>query len=111
MIKPRQSLMQPQALAARLLPSTVFEKLRSWAAHGVPVRCGPDWKADAIEAALRLGCHKSATSPEAIALLKDDLGYQVAAGFSQLLPARVVLEQRPKNFKLSQLMIIPEANR
>jgi hypothetical protein len=40
------------------------------------VDCGPDWKLEDCEAAVKRGPHHSATTPEAIELLNDNIGYQ-----------------------------------
>ena len=58
--------------------------LQQWE-HGVPVDCGPDWEWETIEAAVQHGAHQSATTPESIALIKEDVAYQVKAGYAHII--------------------------
>jgi hypothetical protein len=58
--------------------------LREWE-DGVPVDCGKPWTWEAITAAVEKGAHKSATSDESIALIAEDVAYQVAAGYAQIV--------------------------
>lgn len=60
------------------------ETLRNWE-DGVPVDCGTPWTWEAITAAVEKGAHKSATSDESIALIAEDVAYQVAAGYAQVI--------------------------
>jgi hypothetical protein len=60
------------------------ESLRNWA-DGVPVDCGTPWPCEAITAAVEKGAHKSATSDESIALIPEDVAYQVPAGYGQVI--------------------------
>ena len=60
------------------------ETLREWET-GVPVDCGAPWAWETIEAAVEKGAHKSATSEESIALIAEDVAYQVAAGYAEVI--------------------------
>ncbi len=64
------SLMQPQPLADVHPFATT---LHDWK-NGIQVDCGPVWKWEDCEAAVKRGPHHSATTPEAIELLNDDIG-------------------------------------
>ena len=63
--------MQPHPLANVHPFSTT---LHEWQ-HGIQVDCVPTWKWEDCEAAVEFGPHHSATTPEAIDLLNDDIGY------------------------------------
>jgi hypothetical protein len=58
--------------------------LREWE-MGVPVDCGDPWTWATIEAAVEKGAHKSATSPESMALITEDVAYQVRAGYAEVV--------------------------
>jgi hypothetical protein len=60
------------------------ETLREWE-DGVPVDCGKPWTWEAITAAVEKGAHKSATSYKSIVLIAEDVAYQVAAGYAQIV--------------------------
>jgi hypothetical protein len=61
--------MQPQPLA-NVHPFLMT--LHKWH-HGIQVDCGPDWKWEDCEAAVKRGPHHSATTPEAIELFKTTI--------------------------------------
>jgi thiol-disulfide isomerase/thioredoxin len=75
------SLMQPQPLLA-VHPFT--PTLNKWW-HGIEVDCGPDWSWEVVEAATAHGPHPTATTPDSIALFKEDIEYQVKAGFCKVM--------------------------
>jgi hypothetical protein len=60
------------------------ETLHDWET-GVPVDCGDPWTWETIETAVEKGAHKSATTPESIALIEEDVAYQVKAGYAQII--------------------------
>jgi hypothetical protein len=60
------------------------EKLHEWE-MGVPVDCRTDWAWATIEAAVDKGAHKSATTPESIELIAEDVAYQVKAGYAKVI--------------------------
>jgi thiol-disulfide isomerase/thioredoxin len=66
------SHMQPQPLAD-VHPFTLT--LKEWR-HGIEEDCGPDWTWGVIKAAVAQGPHPTACTPKAIALFKEDIGYQ-----------------------------------
>ncbi len=77
-----RSLLQPMPLI--VLGHPFGETLQEWRT-GVPVDCGDPWKREAIEAAVMRGPHPTARAAEAVALVHEDLTYQVQAGFSKIV--------------------------
>jgi hypothetical protein len=77
----KKQLMSP-ATCVNFHPFT--KTLGKWE-EGVPVDCGEDWTTGQIEAAIQQGPHKSALNLEAIALIEEDVAYQVRAGYAQVL--------------------------
>ena len=76
--------------------------------HGIKVDCGPNWSWDAIEAAVECGPHPTACTPEAWSLFKEDIAYQVTAGFSQVVLWDDIKRLQPLNLKISPVAIIPQ---
>jgi hypothetical protein len=105
---PRRSLMQPQKLAAG---HPFFPTLHEWGTKGVPVDCGPDWEWDVIEQAVARGPHQSAMEPDNIALVHEDIQYQVDAGFSKIMLWSELQQLRPKNLKISPMAVVPQKDR
>lgn len=89
-------------------------KLEEWAADGVPVDCSDGWSEEAVMAAVECGPHPTARTREAIDLFKEDIAYQVKAGFARVVPweevKRDVLVGRLPNLKISPVAVIPQAN-
>jgi hypothetical protein len=106
-----------QAQGKHLMSPSVYvdfhpfaETLREWET-GVPVDCGTDWEWKTIEAAIEQGPHKSATSAESIALVKEDVDYQVRAGYAEIIPWKKLRKLRPRQLKISPLAVVPQRNR
>ena len=60
--------------------------------------CGTEWSWDTVVAAVEQGANKSATSPESIALVAEDVAYQVKkAGYATIVPWEEVCRLRPPN--------------
>jgi hypothetical protein len=72
------------APSARMDFHPFAETLRKWET-GVPVDCGDPWTWETIETAVEKGPHKSATTAESIALIEEDVAYQVQAGYAQII--------------------------
>jgi hypothetical protein len=107
-----RSLMQPQSLAARLLPAATYLMLVQYSMVGVPTNCGPDWPTKAIEIARTTGPHVSALTPENVDLVWEEVDYQVEAGFVRLVLEQELFAQgRPANLKISRLAVVPQRNR
>jgi hypothetical protein len=106
-----------QAQGKRLMAPTAFvdfhpfaETLREWET-GVPVDCGDPWAWTTIEAAVEKGAHSSATTDESIALIEEDVAYQVKAGYAQIISWDELAKLRPKNLTVSPLAVVPQRNR
>jgi hypothetical protein len=104
----RRSLMQPQPLAAK---HPFYPTLSQWGSRGVPIDCGPDWAWDAIEAAVARGPHRSALQPENVALVHEDIQYQVDAGFSKIVMWEDIKRHRPRQLKVSPMAVVPQKDR
>ena len=85
--------MQPQPLADVHPFSTT---LHEWK-NGIQVDCGPIWKWEDIEAAVKRWPHHSATTLEAIEILNEDIGYQQKAVFCRVSPGRSWNTHGPQN--------------
>lgn len=84
--------------------------LVEWAT-GVPVDCGAPWPAEAVDLAVARGPHRSALTPDARALITDEVDYQVKAGFTEIMDWEVVRRLAPVTLKVSPLAVIPQVNR
>lgn len=109
----RKSLMQPQDLAARILPRDEYERLSLWNTGGCPADCGPPWEPAVIEAAKNAGPHTSACSPENVELIWDDIQYQEEAGFVRVVSESVLFggDKIPEELKMSRVAVVPQENR
>ena len=76
-----RSLLKPLALMTLHPFAPVLTRWET----GVPVDCGPPWTHAAVEAAVARGAHPSATTPDAIQLVHDNVACQVKAGFLQIV--------------------------
>ena len=74
----REILMQPQVGTQK---HSFYPTLRQWGTKGVPVNCGPDWDRRIIKQAVARGPHHSALDLEHTATVKENIRYQVVAGF------------------------------
>jgi hypothetical protein len=83
--------------------------LKDWE-QGVPVDCGPPWTQEAIQLAVERGAHPTARTPEAIALVHEDVDYQVKAGFSAVVLWEDLKRNLHRNFKVSPVAVVPQAN-
>ncbi len=98
------SLMQPQPLST-VHPFT--PTLNKWR-HGIEVDCGPDWAWDVVEAAIARGPHPTAATPDSIALFKEDIAYQVKAGFCKVMLWEDLQHLRPHNLKILPVAVVPQ---
>ncbi len=76
--KPR-SLMQLQPLADVHLFTPTMKQWR----HSIKVDCGPDWSWDTIKAAIEHSPYSTACTSDANDLFKEDITYQITAGFQK----------------------------
>jgi hypothetical protein len=88
------------APTARVNMHAFAGELRKWE-EGVPVDCGAPWEWATIEAAVEKGAHKSATSEESIALVQEDVAYQLRAGYAEVISWKDLQKLRPKQLKIS----------
>jgi hypothetical protein len=98
------------APTARVNMHAFAGELRKWE-EGVPVDCGAPWEWATIEAAVEKGAHKSATSEESIALVQEDVAYQLRAGYAEVISWKDLQKLRPKQLKISPLAVVPQRNR
>jgi hypothetical protein len=84
--------------------------LEQWS-DGVPVVCSPPWSSVAIETAVARGPHTSALAPEARQLITEEMEYQVAAGFFEIMLWSDVQALQPEHLKVSPLAVIPQVGR
>ena len=99
--------MQPQPLAD-VHPFT--PTMMQWC-HGIKVDCGPAWSWNAIKAAIKHGPHPTACTSDTHDLFKEDITYQVTAGFSKVMLWEEVERLRPANLKISPVALIPQEGR
>ena len=102
------SLMQPQDVARA---HEFGPTLEEYAVDGVPVDCGNNWSRETIEAAIRQGPHQSAMTEKAWELFKDDIAYQVKAGFSRVVLWDDIKDNLPPQLKISPVAVVPQSNR
>ena len=103
-----KSLMQPTPFAVLLHP--FGPTLKEWE-KGVKADCGPNWTREQMEVALNHGPHPSAMSPEALKVFKEDIQYQVDAGFCHIEDAEEFMKDPPPTTKFSPVAAIPQSNR
>ena len=103
-----RSLLQPSPIVTNCHPfGPVLEEWK----QGVTVDCGPDWSAEHIDVAIQRGPHRSALTPEALQVFKEDIAYQVSAGFSEVIPLSELRSRNPPNLKISPVALVPQLNR
>jgi hypothetical protein len=95
-----------------MLPKAVFDMPMSFATEGVPTDCGEPWPSETIELARRAGPHVSATTPENVQLIEEDITYQKKAGFVDVVRESDLFgDATPKELKLSRVAVVPQTNR
>jgi len=96
-------------------PSTThhpaFPLLLAYATTGCPVDCGHPWTRAQLQAAVNRGAHPSARTPDAIACLHTETMEKVNNGFARLIPWNTLLQNLPKNLKVSPLAAVPHKSR
>jgi hypothetical protein len=101
--KPVSKLMKPTGVA---LLHPFSSNLQEWHEKGMPVDCGDPWSRQAIEESIKRGNHVSATTKEAIDIIKSDVDYQIKAGFTKLIPWETIKDDPPENLKISPVAVI-----
>jgi hypothetical protein len=67
--------------------------------------------AGTIEAAVARGPHRSATEGDSIALVHEDIQYQVDMGFCEIFSWQAIRLLKPKNLKISPIAVVPQRDR
>jgi hypothetical protein len=101
------SLMQPQPLSE---VHPFMPTLHKWR-NGIEVDCRPDWSWDIVEATVARGPHLMASTPEAIALFRDNIAYQVKVGFCKVMLWEDIKQLRPGNLKILPVAVVPQVGR
>jgi hypothetical protein len=104
----RRSLMQPQP---RAQGHPFFPTLNKWATKGVPVDCGLNWEWENVEQAVARGPHCGSMEKENIALVHEDIQYQVDAGFLRIMLWSELQKLRPPKLKISPMAVVRQKNR
>ncbi len=96
-------------------PSTknhpAFPLLLAYATTGCPVDCGKSWTRAQLQVAVNRGAHPSARTPDAIACLHAKTMEKVNSGFARLIPWDTLLQNPPKNLKISPLAAVLHKSR
>ena len=106
--KPREGLMWPRTFARNHNATPLLD---SYAEHGCPVDCGPNWSTEQIMEALQYGAHPTASLPEARQCLLDETAGKVQNGFARTVRWGDIKNNLPPNFKLSPVAMIPHKSR
>ncbi len=106
--KTRAPLMIPRTYA---LDHPAAPLLASYATHGCPVDCGPDWTLDQIMEALKYGAHPSAKLEEPRACLIKETVDKEDKGFARRIKWRDIKNNLPPQLKLSPVAMIPHKSR
>jgi hypothetical protein len=85
-------------------------ELASWD-KGVAVDCGDNWSREAIDLAVARGPHPTARATAAQDTVRDDIAYQVEAGFTEIVYWDEIKDRLPDNFKVSPVAVIPQTGR
>jgi hypothetical protein len=88
----------------------MIHTLSQWE-RGVPVQCGNPWTREAIKLAVTRGPHPTARLEDAIALVHEDVAYQVTAGFSTVVLWDDIKDHLHPNFKISPVAVVPQTGR
>ncbi len=81
--------------------------LNKWR-HGIEVDCGPYWSWEVVEVAIARGPHPMASTQDLIALFKEDIAYQVKAGFCKVMLWEDLKRLRPPNLKILPVAVVPQ---
>jgi hypothetical protein len=107
----KNSMVRLMQLSAMAIMSHPFgAQLASWTT-GVAVDCGAEWTREAVDLAIERGPHPTATAEEAMALVREDVDYQVQAGFTEVFYWDELKDDLPPHFKVSPVAVIPQTGR
>ena len=102
------SLMRPSGSS---LCHPLAATLSRWSQDGVEVDCGVPWERTSLDAAILKGPHSSALTPESIALIHEDVEYQRAGGFAEVVLWENLKKSTPLHLKLSPVAVMPQRDR
>eukprot|EP00957_Ditylum_brightwellii_P091708 6983280-Ditylum_brightwellii.AAC.1 len=101
-------LMRPWSVATAYLQA---RKLSKWALHWCKVDCCQPWSQSVVSMAVQQGPHVNALSPEAMALVQEDVQYQVKAGFCKVTKWEDLKAKWPKHLKISPVAVVLQTGR
>jgi hypothetical protein len=101
-------LMWPRQYA---LDHNASELLSSYAEHGCPVDCGPNWTSNHILLALKRGPHISAKSKQADEQLRLETAEKVKHGYARIVKWNTIKNNVPEKLKISPIAMIPHKTR
>ncbi len=81
--------------------------LNKWR-HGIEVDCSPDWSWEVVEAAVAHVPHLTASTPDSIAIFKEDIAYQCKPGFCKVMLWEDLKRLRPPNLKILPVPVVPQ---
>jgi hypothetical protein len=84
--------------------------LHKWE-DGVPVDCGTNRMREQIEAGIQQGAHLSAMTTEAIALIEEDVAYQVQGGYGEFVDWEWLKGRILAQLKVSPLAVLQQKTR
>jgi hypothetical protein len=106
--KKLRSILQLSALA--VMSHSFGKELVTWD-KGVAVDCGAEWTREAIDLAIERGSHPTAKAADAVALVHEDIDYQIKAGLTEVVFWDEIKEHLPPNFKISPVAVVPQTGR
>jgi hypothetical protein len=101
-------LMWPRKLA---LDHQAKQLLSSYAEHGCPVDCGPNWTRNHIELALQRGPHVSAKQKHAARQLQIETNDKIKHGYARIVKWKNIKDNIPEKLKISPIAMIPHKSR
>jgi hypothetical protein len=52
--------------------------------------------------------HRAATTKESIDIIKEEVAYEVKAGYAEVISGDKLFQTRPSNLKVSPLTVVPQ---
>jgi hypothetical protein len=77
----------------------------------VAVDCGTEWSRESIDLAVQRGPHPTTRAPDAVALVHEDIEYQVKASFTEVVFWDEIFNDLPAHFKVALVAVIPQTGR
>ena len=85
--------------------------LQSYAEHGCPVDCGPDWSRNQIITLLLRGPHRSALQRRATQQLRAETTDKINQGYARIVRWGDIKHNIPPKLKLSPVAMIPHKSK